>query len=308
MKMTTPIFGLLPPFYEKPPHETGYYLRRIEDEFGIPIRRHRYFKDAFDHDVFIINKELVFRFPRTERDIQHLPYEIDFLKFLAQKVKVTIPQYSYVSKRGDFAGYAIVPGKILSPQSFKALSSKKKEQVIDQLTDFVNQFHRIEIKEFSHYKPKLRDEFKPLEERVEIELENKLFPKLPPDEVQIVKRFYRESKLFFEEIPHMCPLHGDLYAYNTMWNPQTSKIGIIDFSDIQIGDPANDFEVFYDYGPESAERAYQQYTGHKDDNFLRRAEIYYKLHAIYTLLSSQLDALISFEHAHMRFKQKFALQ
>jgi aminoglycoside 2''-phosphotransferase len=302
------IFSLLPPFYENPPHQdVNVYLQKIEKEFSIKINKYRYIKDAFDHDVFIINKEIVFRFPRTQRETEILNYEINFLNFLKDKVKVNIPKYSYVSKNSEFAGYKIIPGKILSPLTFKYFSKKKKVEVIKQLVEFINVFHKIDVKEFDKYKPRQRKDFIILEQRVEKELEDKLFPMLPKNEVTIIKDFYNESKKYFQEIPSFCATHGDLYAFNTIWNKEKSEIGIIDFSDLLIGDPAKDFEVFYDYGSEYAEMAYERYTGPKDNNFLRRGEIYYKLHAIYTLLSSQLGALISFEHSHMRFQQKFNL-
>ena len=108
-------------------------------------------------------------------------------------------------------------------------------------------------------------------------------------------------------MPTECPTHGDLYAFNVVWDETTSTIGVIDFSDLVVGDPANDFEVFFDYGREYAEAAYEVYEGPKDPLFLDRAEAYYRLHAIYTLLSSQLGARITFDHSRMRFRQKFQL-
>src|SRR5438874_11320365 len=86
------IFALLPPFYAQPPYkDVNIYLQRIEKEFSILIERYSYIKDAFDHDVFIINEELVFRFPRTDREAAFLQNEIAFLKMLKKKVTVAIP-------------------------------------------------------------------------------------------------------------------------------------------------------------------------------------------------------------------------
>jgi len=75
-----------------------------------------------------------------------------------------------------------------------------------------------------------------------------------------------------------------------------------------ISDPAKDFEVFYDFGFKYAKRAYEKYTGLKDKDFLKRAEIYYKVHGIYSLLSSFLGAQITFDYAYSHFfKPKFNL-
>jgi len=302
------VFAMLPPFYDKPPHkDIKWYLKRIEEEFSIKIKKYKYLKWAFDHDVFLINDETVVRFPRTEIARNNFKREIYFLEFLKDKIKIHIPKYSYISKSNDFAGYDLIPGKILTSSVFKNLSRSNKEKIIIQLTGFINDFHKISLADFKKFKPKERDEFGEVEKKIEIELEEKLFPRLSRQEVEGIKNFYQESKRFLSTIPNVCATHGDLYAYNVLWDKNKSEVGIIDFSDVLIGDPAKDFEVFYDYGEEYAETAYKKYQGSKDNEFLKRAEIYYKAHAIYTLLSSLLGAQISFDYAYSRFQQRFSL-
>lgn len=309
MKDTTGVFGEVGPFYAKSPYpNVKPLLKQIENEFSIPIEKYRYFLDAFGNDVVVINKELVFRFPRTEEKKKWLKYEIEFLKMLKGMVSIPIPKYTYISKAKDFAGYKLIPGSLLSPKAFHSLSKKNQELVVDQIIGFLNDFHSISITKFRMFHPTERSDFIEHEKKVEKALREKLLPKLPANEVKIIEQFYADSRPYFHEIPTICPIHGDMYAFNTLYDKKTGKIGIIDFSDIQIGDPACDFEVFYDYGPEIAAMAYEKYTGPKDNNFLKRGEIIYKLHAILTLLSTQFGALLSFDFAHMRFRQKFGLQ
>lgn len=301
-------FTMLPPFYDSPIYDSPRkYLDRIKEEFNIDIQTSSYKKSAFDHDVFIINKELVFRFPRTDIVRDHLKHEIEFLNFLKNKVKIEIPNYKYISKNKDFAGYPLVNGQILSPAAFKILSKKNKEKVIDSLIGFVNTFHKIKESDFVKFKPRKRSDFIEAEKKIERELKKTLFPKLTKKEVEAIKEFYKKSKKYLQNLPRICPIHGDLYAYNVIWNKENSKTSIIDFTDYLIGDPAKDFEVFYDYGVDSVQIAYEKYEGAKDKDFLTRVEIYYKVHSIYTLLSSLCGALISFDYAHDRFRQRFQL-
>lgn len=304
-----PIFTLLPPFYDKPPHkDVKIYLKKIEEEFNIKIEKYYYDHYAFGNDVFIINDRYVFRFPRVEQTKKHLKHEIDFLKFLKNRVAIKVPQYIFVSKNFDFAGYKIIQGDALSPSVFKSINKKNKEKVIDELITFINAFHSINLDEFTRYNPFTKEYFISIETRIEKELREKLFPKLTKNEIEMIKKFYEESKKYIQNIPTYCPTHGDLYAYNVIWNKNTSEVGVIDFSDYMITDPARDFEVFYDFGPEYAETAYRKYRGPKDEQFLKRAQIYWKLHGIYTLLSSFLDAHISFDYAYKNFfKRKFSL-
>lgn len=302
-----PLFAMLPPFYDAPLYKNvDAYLRRIEQEFNIKIKKYSYLRWAFGNDVFVINNEIVFRFPKTEQLRSHLPYEIDFLKFLKNKVKVHIPSYFYVSKAGDFAGYDLIEGKILTPSAFKKLGRRNKEIIVDQLIEFINILHQIDFKRFALYKPGKREDFIEIEKRIEDEMRKKLFPKLSRNEVDLIKNFYRDSKKYLQGIPSSCPIHGDLYAYNIIWSKDKTGVGVIDFDDYLVGDPAKDFEVFYDYGQEYAELAYQKYSGPKDKDFLQRAKNYYKVHGIYTLLSSLLGARISFDYAYSSFfKPKF---
>jgi aminoglycoside 2''-phosphotransferase len=300
------LFAMLPPFYLQPPHSNvKWYLRRIQEECAVRIEKCRYLRAAFSCDVFIINDKTVFRFPRTERIRNHLKHEIEFLNFLADKVKTRVPRYSYFSKGGDFAGYTIIPGKILTAAAFKSLSKPKKEQVVGQLVAFINDFHNIKLNDFQKFKPKAREAFIHDEKKIELKLSTKLFPRLPKAEVRAIENFYKQSKVYLGKIPTFCPTHGDLYADNVVWNEGKSEIGVIDFTDVLIGDPAKDFEVFAEYGSEYAAMAYQQYAGPKDADFLKRAEIYHKVHSIYTLLSSVLGARISYDYAYRRFKQRF---
>jgi len=167
----TALFAMLPPFYDVPPHDNvGWYLKRIQEEHRIRIEKYRYLKWAFDNDVFIINNEAVFRFPRTEKVRSNLKYEIEFLNFLDGKVRTSIPKYSYVSESGDFAGYNIIPGKTLTAAAFKTLSRSNKEKAISQLIAFMNVFHSIGLGDFAKFKPRRREAFIDDEKKVEAEL------------------------------------------------------------------------------------------------------------------------------------------
>lgn len=131
---------------------------------------------------------------------------------------------------------------------------------------------------------------------------------LSKKDTETIKSFYKESKKVLQNMPNKCAIHGDLYAYNVIWDNNKSETGVIDFSDYMISYPARDFEVFYDFGSKYAEMAYEKYTGQKDKEFLKRAKIYYKVHGVYTLLSSLLGPRISFDYAYSHFfKEKFNL-
>lgn len=298
---------MLPPFYDQPTHaDVEWYLNQIETEFKIKIHSYEYPFWAFDFDVIIVNKEIAFRFPRTQATRNKLKHEIAFLDFLAPRVQVRIPQYTFFSAQGDFAGYQFISGEIFEPGVFAQLPEPDQHLVVDRLVDFINALHSLKLSDFETFSPRRREDFVDIEVRIEDALEHKLFPLLQDEDAQNIQTFYSEAKGALTHIPNLVATHGDLCAYNVLWDPDTKQLGVIDFTDILIGDPAKDFEAFFDFGDAFVQRAYARYQGPKDDNFLQRAEIYYRIHAIYTLLSTQLGARLPFQDAYATyFKRSF---
>lgn len=301
-------FTLLPPFYDESPHSSPKPLiRSIEDEFGITVKNYSWKRSSFDFDVIIVNKSIVFRFPRTEEVRARLPYEIKLLAFLKGKKLVALPEYKYVSKAKDFAGYKIVSGSVLRKPGFRRLSRNNKDQVASKLVNFINYYHGIPLKDFKKFRPRTKLDFVKDERRIARELKKTLYPCLSKKEVDTIQSHYKDARQLLKTQQEQCPLHGDLYSENIIWDKTRARVGIIDFTDSLIGDPAKDFEVFFDYGPEVAQDAYERYEGPKDDYFLRRAEMYHKTHGIYTLLSTFHGARLSFDWARESFRRRFQL-
>ena len=171
----------------------------------------------------------------------------------------------------------------------------------------MNFFHKIPLKEFKKFKPRRKQDFLADEKRIAQELKHTLYPNLSKPEVELIRDHFRHSRRLLRTQRAQCALHGDLYSENIIWDRDKAKLGIIDFTDSLISDTAKDFEVFYDYGKQAALAAYDKYEGPKDDHFLERAEMYYKTHGIYTLLSTFHGARISFDWAREYFRYKFDL-
>ena len=79
-------------------------------------------------------------------------------------------------------------------------------------------------------------------------------------------------------------IHRDLAPdAHILWNPETEEItGIIDWGDIEIGDPALDFTgLFCDCGPEFTKMVLANYKNNQDPTILERAAWYMKLFGFY---------------------------
>ena len=302
------LFTMLPPFPVPPIYSNPKkLLARIEDEFSINIETHSYKRSAFDHDVLIINHEMVFRFPRSAECQSHLKEEIALLRFIRNKTTAHVPDYSHVSARGDFAGYRLINGKTLTPSAFRRLSKSDKEAAISQIAEFLSYLHKIELADFNQFSPRHQSDFREVEERIKKELRSKLLPRLSKMEIQSIEEFYESSRSLLGKEYERRAVHGDFYSENMIWDKHTSQLGIIDFTDCLVGDPAKDFEALFEFGDDFVQLAYERYQGTKDDFFLDRAERYYKVHSIYTLLSFFFDSQISYDWAYSSFRERFGL-
>lgn len=92
----------------------------------------------------------------------------------------------------------------------------------------------------------------------------------------------RSSLALFQERRSAIPkkfvatlIHGDLIDEH-IFTGRTSKdpLGIIDFSDAVIDDPARDFSGLYCYGKKFVRAVFKLYGGRKDDGLLERASAY----------------------------------
>ncbi len=78
------------------------------------------------------------------------------------------------------------------------------------------------------------------------------------------------DKVLSEDLPSVL-LHGDVYSTHLLWNDELEELGIIDFSDMNRGDPAFDFAELFEYGDNFARHVYQYYAGPKDSAFFRES-------------------------------------
>ena len=84
--------------------------RRIElENQGLSIRSACFLGEGWNSRAYLINNELVFRFPKRPDHWQELEREIIFLAFASVDLPLTVPQYLKVSPNSLAApcGYAV---------------------------------------------------------------------------------------------------------------------------------------------------------------------------------------------------------
>lgn len=198
-----------------------------------------------NNDVVIINKSIVFRFPKYQKGIESLKKETEILESIINSVSIPIPNPIYQSfekwEVGKvFVGYELIKGSPLWKTSFTSI---KNEEVLNRLASQLVRF-LIEIHSISKDKFQL-EKNNPREQMVELyqSIQNKLYPFMREGaQQQVSQSFETFLNTKTSSSLNTTLVHGDFGATNILWDPNTYEIsGIIDFGGSGLGDPAYDF-------------------------------------------------------------------
>jgi len=196
---------------------------------------------------YLINHEVVFRFPKGKDGAIDTEKEIKALPNLIKHISLNIPEFIYCGKQDNgypFVGYRILPGEPMDEQLFRSLPLETKNKIAHQIAEFMNQIslfsvdqaRKLNIPEKNFYQYYL-DIFN--------EVKEKAFNKINKDmQTYITFQFeaYLKNTNHFTYSPKL--LHADLSMDHLLFDQKRQELtGIIDFGDIQIGDP--DYEYLY---------------------------------------------------------------
>lgn len=211
-----------------------------------------------NNDVIIINKSLVFRFPKYTKGIVKLKEEKEILECVKDFVSIKVPNFIYESfedlKIGKvFTWYNLINGEPLWKESFLAIEDNLKKDLAVQITNFLIEIHSIS-------KEKL-DGFIKLEESNQIQVMDNLYKRIKDKLFPFIRdEVKKEISASFEDFINNEDyiniktnlIHGDFGTANIIWDPKLGEIsGIIDFGGSRLGDPAYDFAgILTSYGEE----------------------------------------------------------
>lgn len=282
-----------------------FLLQKITKEFPeIEWKTYRHLTHGWDHDIIILDENIVFRAPKDWRYENELKNEIQLLHYLKKKVNVGIPEYIYVSKDTSIAGYTMVKGKELTTSRFYQLSVSEKESAAQQLAAFITTLHATPQSIIKKYHVRIEDKEKNYKKLVR-DTKNHLFPRLDKKDVQRIEEYFEELKTALDRSYPRALVHNDLSSEHILWDTQKKKINIIDFSDRSCGDPAIDFTGLREYGPQFTERVFELYGGKKDEQMLYRSQLYFKRVPLYLMNDALQGYPCTFEEGYEIFKERF---
>ena len=276
-----------------------FLLAKIKNVFpNINWVTYNYIDEGWDHEVIILDGKIVFRFPIEPDYAAQLREEVDIVNGFKDIFNITIPYYKYIAPDDSFAGYEIVPSKALFKEYFNSLEADDIEMIASRLAGFLSIIHSLHIEDF---KTVVVSDMPKWHQDMKDGIDKYLRDVLIKEDIALVDKIIFDLEHVLKQHLPQALIHGDVYARHIFWDDTTKKLGLIDFSDMNIGDPAFDFAELYEYGEDFVEKVYAKYTGPKDETFLNRAKAYGRWIGVFMMIDHFIYHKTSFEIARQTF-------
>lgn len=209
--------------------------------------------EGWDNKVFLVNDQFVFRFPHREIAATLIERENAVLVHLQDRVNLKVPNPIYVGKPDDsypyhFHGYQMINGKSGCHANLAATTRNKS---ITKLAKFLKRLHSITETEAQTIGAKDQVFDRTDADRAIISLAERV-EKINTRNIALIdlKVFDNEMKIAAAvNLPTTKALvHGDLYCRHLMFD-QEELVGIIDWGDVGINNPAVDLGVVFSFYP-----------------------------------------------------------
>ncbi|HSW97806.1 MAG TPA: aminoglycoside phosphotransferase family protein [Candidatus Saccharimonadales bacterium] len=264
-------------------------MKKIKEEALIIIKKHYpniseeniVVSQGNDHDVYIVNNTITFRFPKIPREID--PKKSEFLKKLVSVSPFPIPSIEVHIDNETGISYEMnefISGVSFYPAIAETFSHEELMFVAQKLGEFLSVIHAYPLEEAR----KLHlDEMDPEDFWAYMEQNPNAFPKFKAlvypyifrEEQEWIERLFKDYIALVRETPFETRVtHADMWTYHIIVDPDKHTFsGVIDFWG-RIADPANDFKAFEYYGSDFVKEVYKGYTLPRDENFEKRRLFY----------------------------------
>jgi aminoglycoside phosphotransferase (APT) family kinase protein len=224
--------------------------------------------DGWDSEVHVVDGTWVVRVPRRPQVAAEVRAEIALLAELGPTLPVAVPQAEAVgpSEEGWFA-YRLIEGMPIRPGA-----------PAGEVAAFLSALHRFPVDRAvelglprPHWKASLAHRLEEFSSRVAPLLE-------PSERARALQRFADfqadPANLTFR----LAVIHADLGPEHMLCDPEGRLVGVIDWTDAQVGDPALDFAwLLTGLGERFASELLAAYEGDVDETFRARAAFLHML-------------------------------
>lgn len=243
-------------------------LDLIRELFPTTIERVEVIEDGDDFLLFEVNSGWMVRFPRNEATRKAFQRETRFLASFKNLSPVPVPDYRHVGD--DFDAYPKIQGRPLTFELFQALSMSERESTGRQLGAFLSAIHAFPVDEAREMG--MADAWHGDHQAAGVYFLDHVAPLLSPAACRNAVACM-EAALAADFTGRV--IHGDFYLPDhVFYNRQRAEVGVIDFADVTIYDPAHDFQCILEIGgPSFFELVLKHYQGQADAGLLKRSEL-----------------------------------
>lgn len=211
----------------------------------LPLTSIQFIGEGWDNRVFLVNENVIFRFPRRKIAIELIENENKVLPQLQSHFSLQIPNPIYQGKPSEyypypFQGYIRLPGT-----SGERLRQEDRLASLRPLALFLKQLHAINAKQALHLgaepqvfdKTQVHQTIATFKERVEQLI---LLGHVSINHYEINHEI---EKIKAIELPNALSLvHGDLHIKHLLFN-DGKLTGVIDWGDLGISHPVVDLSI-----------------------------------------------------------------
>jgi aminoglycoside phosphotransferase (APT) family kinase protein len=230
----------------------------IRDTLGREARSIEWLQDGYDFVVAVVDAEWVFRFPRRDAVADALEVEIVLLPALASALPVAVPRFEHVIREPELAvAYRLIDGEPIRGEDPAGVAS------------FLSTLHAFDPGGLPVERPDWRVSYQRQCDR----FGRTVAPLLDRDERRRAERLFGGVETLEGFTPAL--LHADLGSVHLLCRGGR-LVGVIDWGDTRVGDPALDFDWLLHHHPRGDE-ILAAYEGTIDAGFRERALFYHRL-------------------------------
>jgi len=246
-----------------------------------------------DHYALILDGRCVFRFPRYDNHPTGLRFELAVLRALKGRCALPMPDYRLVSPGGDFAGCEMIDGVELTPGLFVELDRSAQETVLEQVAGFLSAMHGLAQEEVVACLGAAPRSWPNAGTPADAAAEGRArrLPQIAramPELAASVDAFY--ARLALQPSVAQRLTHSDVTLDHLLLAPSGDRLaGVIDFGDVELGDPAYDFAYLWSYGDWAPGYVFERYAlKDQEPGLLERSRWHYARYRV-SRLGEALD-------------------
>lgn len=266
-----------------------------------------YVEHGADNIVAVVNRQYVFRFPRSESSMKRLYFETALLQKIGKQLTVlTVPELVQVHTQPFYSVSKYIEGDHLTGAQVQQLTQFEQAAIGQQLANFIAQLnHTISGLEVRRLRNAAGVDS--LDEPWEAYFD-RLFVRQPlPNEKlgPLVTKHYALWKEYVAAEQRSYAIHDDLHQSNLLFIGPTLH-GVLDFGDANIGGIEEEMRWLYAMGDvvlKSAIEHYRELTGtYVDYNHAKQWAIVHELSSYVSRLAAQDTQSFPFQRAeeHLR--------